>query len=62
MSTDENDTHTPAEEKLLAAVLPQLERLSDEEIAARISATEEILASRARSRGASLPMPAAQHQ
>jgi hypothetical protein len=55
-----NGSKETPEAKLLAAVQPHLEELSDEEIAKKIRATERILADRAalRSRGASRPTPA----
>ena len=55
---DENGAARTAEQKLLGAVEPHLEKLSDEAIAARIAATEKILADRAESRGVSRPTPA----
>jgi hypothetical protein len=62
MGTSRNGTHQTPEAKLLKAVEPHLEKLSDEEIAEKIAATEKILASpsrRVESRGASRPKPVA---
>lgn len=58
MSAHENGKKTKPEAKLLQAVDTCLEKLSDEEIADKIRATEKILADRAvKSRRASRPTP-----
>ncbi len=64
MSTETNRGETNAETKLLEAVEPYLAQLSDDEIAAKIEATEQILAQRRgeESRDASHPTRAAQRK
>ena len=53
MATNGKRPTTTPEEKLLGALEPHLEKLSDDEIAAKIAATEKILADAAERRGAS---------
>lgn len=62
LMTQKNGAASTVEKKLLGAVAPHLEKLSDEAIATRIAATEKILAGRAESRGASRPTPATRRQ
>ena len=62
MERNRNGTARTPETRLLAALEPPLEKLSDEEIAVKIEITEKILADRraaaAGIRGASRPTPA----
>ena len=55
MEGNRNGTAPTPETKLLTALEPHLEKLSDDEIAAKIAVTEKILADRAGDRAASRP-------
>ena len=60
MEGNRNGTAPTPEVKLLTALEPHLEKLSDDEIAAKIAVTEKILADRAGAQAASRPKRVAQ--